>query len=477
MAAQTTYSLTVDKRPALDQHWYDSLREIDSTTDVIGLSRELFTVLGPDHDSLEAMRTTFDAVPYNPDLRPLHGGITRLEQPIRQLAALRQIIASREANRTVQTLYIAKIDEVLLHNRILIAAITGDKAGFNAANHRLYGLPDKTVFRDICAWLWLYSQDYAFSQNTYLRHCAMSMRRLLPQTRGTSKRLFPGNAVFRRVRAMHVQTGGYFEQLLGGQQLPERVTAETGDSIVRYAIAAIGSDYKLADSSDELWGVVHYAKQVVRPPDYNLSRQDYMGIVAHEVGSHLLERTNGANQPLRLLEVGLDRYEAGNEGRAFLREQLAYNSPYDMQHNSGWQYIILKHLAISLASGLHKQAYDFRSLYDTMFSVCHFFQALKRPDDPSIAQATAHSETWHLLTRILKGTDGFGGAYLKDIVYLEGNLRAWKLATYRPHLILFGDAGKFDIARRDQRQLLSTIGLTASATHRLRLAGLRAARP
>ena len=61
----------------------------------------------------------------------------------------------------------------------------------------------------------------------------------------------------------------------------------------------------------------HDVRRLVRRPvDFRIGAQPYLGIVAHEVGSHLLEAENGRRSPLRLLASGLRAYEHGNEGRA-----------------------------------------------------------------------------------------------------------------------------------------------------------------
>lgn len=465
-------SIVVAKQAALDQRWFDGLRSVDDNSQVVGLSRELFTVLGPSHRTLERYRKVYERIPFNPDLYPTDFGVPDVEalkKPLQQLKDLRQTIADTEVNTAIRQAYMMKIDEVLLQNDILIAAVNRDSAGFLAANQAIYGLPDRAIFTATCAWIRRHARGYMNSTSHSVAEAAAQVLESVPRIGGSAKRLVPRNAVFRRVQATHSRPDGYFSQLFGDTPLPEYVTAKEGDPVVKMAIKAIGLDYALADSSDELWGVVHHRNQVVRPAGYNLPLADFKGIVAHEVGSHLLERGNGQRQPLRLLEVGLDRYEAGNEGRAFLREQIMYASPYDMLQQSGWEYICLKHVAISLASGLHRSPYDFQELYETLYPVCLLFQTIRRPDNPVYAQTIARDETWHLLVRVLKGTDGFGGAYLKDIVYLEGNVKAWQMAAINPAYILYGDNGKFDISRAEHRKLLASFGIKPEAGSRFNL--------
>jgi hypothetical protein len=461
-----SYRLIIDQQPALDQKWFDMLLDIGKDRDVIGLSKELFMVLGPPHEELERYRSVFEKIPFNPDLRPRNVDTGGLVNSLKRLRSLKRQILETEESQAVRQAYTHKIDEIIIQNELLVTAATGNKDGFAEANVKLYGTPDKKVFAAVCDWLRRYAAEHAESEIENIRSTSQALLETLPKPRGNQHHIIPRNNVFRQVRALHFAEGGYFSQLFGDEPLPEFVDASVGDPVTRRAIEAIGSDYTVADSTDELWGVIHSGKCVVRPPGYRLPLPDFKGIVAHEVGSHLLERMNGRRQPLRLLEIGLDRYDWGNEGRAFLREQIVYNSPYDMLRQPGWEYITLKHMAISLAAGLHGKPYGFKALYDAMYPVCHFFQALRRPDNPVYAESVARSEVWHLLVRVLKGTDGFGGAYMKDIIYLEGNVRAWKQAAADPAYILFGDSGKFDIARPDHRRLLAALGIKPQLTRR-----------
>jgi hypothetical protein len=69
-----------------------------------------------------------------------------------------------------------------------------------------------------------------------------------------------------------------------------------------------------------------------------------------------------------------------------------------------------------------------------------------------------------LQRRVLKGTDGKGGAYLKDKIYLEGNVACWQAVCIRPEIIEEGDKGKFDtITNLRHIAILRSIGALAQA--------------
>ena len=45
-------------------------------------------------------------------------------------------------------------------------------------------------------------------------------------------------------------------------------------------------------------------------------------LIVHEIGTHVVRRENGKRSKLRLLGIGLDNYERGEEGIATMREQV-----------------------------------------------------------------------------------------------------------------------------------------------------------
>jgi hypothetical protein len=76
-----------------------------------------------------------------------------------------------------------------------------------------------------------------------------------------------------------------------------------------------------------------------------------------------------------------------------------------------------------------------------------------------IDEKIIHDGAWSMAVRALKGTDGNGGAYIKDIVYLEGNIRCWRVAKSNPQFIMYGDLGKFDIANHTHVNALTNLGI------------------
>lgn len=449
---------------SVDSEWY---RQLKPLLDEAG---ETFVLLMPSDEKLQRQHDEFIASGYTTltDLYPEVPGSSRLDTCRTKLETLRSAISVAEDNTAVREAYANKIDEQLLNIDMILAAKSGNNLEFQKANQALYDTPNYAIFAAACSWVREQAQkDYGDSVSMDLRD---EVLRVIPDVQGNSSLLFPSSNVFDTVKKLHFEQDGYIEQLFASASVGDGtfITPETGDSIVRQVIKNIGSTFELVDSPSGLWSVLHSKRQVTRPVHFRLTKAAFIGIVSHEIGSHLLESRNGAVSSLQLLQLGLDRYEHSNEGRAFLREQIMYetiedyvNQPNWKPTQASWEYRVAIHMIISLASGLHGRAYDFAELYHLLTVLFRFWTA-KRGEH--IDERTIHAGAWSMATRALKGTDGKGGAYLKDIVYLEGNITCWQIAKQHPEMILYGDKGKFNIANSDHVRILTQLGILPSVT-------------
>lgn len=451
-------SIKADPQSGIDSRWY---RQLKPLMDEVG---ETFIALMPSAEKLQQAYEAFESSNYrvSPELFPEVPNAHDLAVVRDKLDGLQEDIEDDEASEEVRELYITRIQELVANIDMLLAARAGNKAGFIKANKFIYGSPDRNIFAAACEWIRQEVQkEYGEAVSAELRAEILS---LVPDIHGDAP-LLPNDEVFQKVKQLHFETGGYIDQLFGPVDIPADtiITPEIGDPITRRVIHNIGASYDLGDSPDGLWAVLQSKHQVVRPTNTSLTKQGFMAIVAHEAGSHLLEATNGALSSLKLLEAGLDRYEYSNEGRAFLREQIMYdnfdayiNQPVWFPTKASWEYRVAIHVIISLAVGLNGREYNFAELYHLLSLLFRFWMAKRGQeiDDEVIRQGA-----WNMLVRALKGTDGQGGAYYKDIVYLEGNIRCWQLAAERSELIMYGDLGKFDIANRKHVESLTRIGI------------------
>jgi hypothetical protein len=454
------YSIKQAEEPALDAGWYRQLLEI---TNAIG---ETFEVLMPPLDRLAGEYEEFkkSGRTGTPSLYPAVQDTNKFAHAADDLQDLKNRMEKNESSPQITLAYSRRIDELIANCKMILGAARQDDAAFKTANTFIYGTPDREVFAASCTWVRAEAERVR-QASPHMSDICEAVLQKVPAVRGNAALLFPDDATFKAVKALHQAPKGYFEQLFDDVKFSEgaRITPAEGDAITRRAIANVGSNFSLENSLSGLWSVLQSRQKVIRPSDYTLSPEAFMGIVAHEVGSHLLESTNGGKSRLRLLELGLERYELGNEGRAFMREQIMYESFDDYIHQAdwspmkaSWEYRIAIHMVISLASGLGGRNYTFSELYELVAALYRFWTASRGLE---IDEEIINQGAWNLTVRALKGTSGHGGAYLKDIVYLEGNIRCWREAGRDPRVILYGDNGKFDIANPSHVMMLKELGI------------------
>lgn len=433
------YKIKVDLSEPIDARWHSLLSEATR-----GIT-ETFVLLMPDQSHLKAERDRFfdSGCLVNPDLRPPSLNGNYLKQAAERLTTLQQDIVENEPNAHIRSAYVNHIEDYVTNLDLLQAVVAQDHTQFIDRNVALYGMPDTDIFAAVCAWI---RQDASFISDESIVGLRDKVLHLIPDMPGDSSLLLPSDTTFDTVRKMHFTKGGYFDQLFAPDGPPEMayIEQEYGDDITRQAISNVGSRYTIKSAADGLWAVLSRSNQVVRPLGYRVDRDYFIGVIAHEVGSHLLEETNGAKQPLRLLGLGLNGFEKGNEGRAFLREQIVYDSPLTFTRQSSWEYIIMLHLGVSLAVGLHGKPCNFADLYAVLYALHRLWRQRRYPLDTN-NELQAQDEAWQLTVRIMKGTDGSGGCYMKDIVYLEGNIGCWNIAKHNPDLLLQADIGKFNV--------------------------------
>ncbi len=447
-----SYQLIRQEVSALDAVWFARLEAIAAE------ASEVYYPLEPQPVYLEQTRAEFFAGGRhtNPKLYPQLAGSALYAERLVELGELKADIEAGESNAAIRQAYVLRIAELEDQLRLLLAAGDRDDEAFQAANERIYHGPDSDIFAAVCAWLRVVADEQSEHPDTSIRNVAKQILSTLPNPGQTETLLVPNTGNFQRLRALHTAPGGYWSQLFRSVHVPEVVSELTGDALVEQVLRNIGSDYQVLESSNVNWGVSHRERAVIHPATYRSNKDVFEGVLVHEIGSHLVERMNGFAGPLRLLASGLDRYDACNEGRAFLREQLVYDEPTYMLRSNSWRHIITMHLAISLACGLHDHRHTFAAIFEVLNPIDLLWQYLQGATGDT-AREQADMETWKTLTRVLKGTDGTGGAYLKDIVYLEGNVRCWQIAETQPEMILYGDLGKFDIARADHVALLRSL--------------------
>lgn len=403
----------------------------------------------------------------SPDLTAEHLDDGELSQQLSAMRAWkRELLGREDVSADIKQAYRWMINEDMANIHMLRASAAGDMRSFKRWNEFIYGKPNEQIYMAALDWVASDAEDILdqFGDDSAPGQAARNVLDGIGDRRGDKSLLVPNDEVFRAVRDDHMREGGYYALLLDGVDIPVdgKVDQDMGEPILNHIVHEnLQSDYQIEYVEGSVWGVDHKRKTVEVPKKYNMVIPRFKGLgPGHEIGTHLLEMVNGGRGPVAATTRGLDRNERG-EGRAVLREQVVYDSFEDFGKIVRWRDIMRRHIAISFACGVADgqprtaaETYDFLNTIDLMY------QLKIRPDDPDEALIRARRKTDPLILRVLKGTDGTGGAYLKDIVYLEGNVAVWRAAEEMgPEVISNGDLGKFDVTNPRHIGILQKAGL------------------
>ena len=171
------------------------------------------------------------------------------------------------------------------------------------------------------------------------------------------------------------------------------------------------------------------------------------GLIAHEIGTHVLRKIQGEQSKVKLLSVGLSGYEQGEEGLATYREQQAQS----LQGYSGLE----AYFAIGLTLGCDgANARDFSQIHAIL------------TDYFLIVENTTHEHAkelaWNRCVRIFRGTSGLvpGIVFTKDLIYRNGNMRHWEAVRNNTLPAINLDCGKFDPTQKEHIHFLHAVGMS-----------------
>ena len=461
-----------EKHEKLDAALFDRLEDIRP-------QKEIYKLLAPDKAIADAEKTAFFAArkkdqAYQPDLRPTIQAedILKIRADLRtfkrELKNIEHNINLSDAERLVARVYRWKINEMIAGMHMLEAADRDSQDSAKSAerfaiwNQFIYGKPDIDTFTSSAKWIETFTEPQDTDDEALIT-AKSELKALIAPLAADYDKYAPKTETFATVKTSQENA---IELMTKGGELPTKgtVTPEIGEPLIRLALDNIGlTDYERQVTSAASWDIDHNNKTLNGPALKNMVLRRFIGLVlGHEIGSHGVERTNGLRGALKLAGIGLDRYETGNEGRAVIAEQAPYDSFEAFEKITRWQDIVRRHFAISLAVGVD-QGDKPRSFSET-FKIINAFDRVialggRKEDNPLPVEDVlqkADTKTWDLLKRVCKGTHG-GGAYLKDMVYLEGNIKIWKLADKNPDIVAMGDIAKFDVS--NPRHICALIAL------------------
>jgi hypothetical protein len=324
---------------------------------------------------------------------------------------------------------------------------------FQRYSEFIYGTPSQEVFEYTVNVVRKSAEEARTSDNEDLVKSADRLLDVLPKIKVDTSQALPRQD---QVARAHSQVTQEFNDMLNIPIEGEEIDAEGIKAAFEQAIEIVGADdWKVAIDTDASNISMNHEKKTARVPEsHKVDKSKLEGLIVHEIGTHLTRRVNGIRSKLKLLSLGLDRYEVGEEGVTTLREQAIRNEVDDFAGLSG-------HLSISLALGLDGKPRDFRGVYEVMERYFEF-EHLKDRMEPAEAAEKAITKAWGRTVRTFRGSDCKtpGVCFTKDIIYREGNISVWDVVKENPEEMMRFSIGKYDPSNPRHIAVLDQLGIT-----------------
>jgi hypothetical protein len=389
----------------------------------------------------------------NPELDYPELDINHLNAIETELLTQKADVLAHEQNETVKQVYRWRINEKIAEARLLKATLNGDMRRFARYSEYVYGVPSEEVFEYTVSKIREKAQEALSSDNGELRNSAQALLAVLPEVSAVSEQALPDQEL---IEHAHRQVSEEFSDLINLPVDGDEIDAEGIKSAFDQAIEQLDGDGWEVVIDPEASNIsINQEKKTARiPEDRKVSKEKLVGLIVHEIGTHVARRINGERSKLKLLSLGLDRYEVGEEGVTTLREQSIKNKVDDFAGEP-------RHLSISLALGLDGRPRDFRGVYEIMEKL-HYFENIVEGKAPDEALTKAQTKAWAGTLRTFRGTDCStpGVCFTKDIIYREGNISVWDIVKAKPEEMLRFSIGKYDPANSRHIAVLEQLGIT-----------------
>ncbi len=435
---------------SLDDNWYNRFEEIGSF--------QAYEYFNGEAGARNTQKEAFlSGEIENPDLDYPLLDIETINNIESSLMQLKQDILEQETNEIVRNVYSWKINEKIAELRMMKSSHNGDMRRFERYSKYIYGKPSDEVFKYTMYNLNNKISKALNSDNPDIKASAEILMQTLGELDIETTNPDISTPSDDTVELARVKTKQEFDSILN-------IPLEDG----KYDSNSIRNAFEeaLRESNADGWEVItvdnstsistnQEQKNVTIPESRVLpSKTRLQSLLVHEVGTHVARRVNGENTQLRLLSLGLDRYEQGEEGVATMREQVLKSSVNDFSGLEG-------HLAISLAMGLDGKKRDFRETYEVLEKY-FYFKALGAKKSPEEASISSKNNAWNRCIRTFRGTDckTAGVCFTKDMIYREGNIGVWDVIKNNPDEMMRFSVGKYDPSNSRHIYILDQLGIS-----------------
>jgi hypothetical protein len=393
----------------------------------------------------------------NPDLDYPLLDIETINNIESSLMRLKQDILEQETNEIVCNVYRWKINEKVAELRMMKSSHNGDMRRFERYSKYIYGKPSDEVFQYTIYNLNNKISKALDSDNPDIKVAAEILMQTLGELDIETTHPDISTPSDDTVELARVQTKREFNNILNIPLEDGKYDSNSIRNAFEEALResnADGWEAIIVDNSTSI-STNQEQKNVTIPESRVLpSKTRLQSLLVHEVGTHVARRVNGENTKLRLLSLGLDRYEQGEEGVATMREQVLKSSVNDFSGLEG-------HLAISLAMGLDGKKRDFRETYEVLEKY-FYFKALGAKKSPEEALISAKNDAYKRCIRTFRGTDckTKGVCFTKDMIYREGNIGVWDVIRNNPDEMTRFSVGKYDPSNSRYIYVLDQLGIS-----------------
>ena len=433
---------------AYDEHLYDSFAKIASL--------QAYEYLNGNPEYRKEQKDKFiSGVIKNPELDYPDIDFDRLVRAETDLLSMKQDIISNEQNEIVRQTYRWRLNEKIAEFRMLKAVSSGDMHRFQRYCNFIYGKPSPDIFAYTVSSIRIKAEEAVNSEDNFVSQTASELLQLLPELTKPKITELPDKTI---VNYAYVQTGIELGNLIN---IPNDLTnfeAYQIKEVFESALQQLGDNEWQVSIDDQTSrtaiGVSQEEKQVKIPQGRSVGKSRLVGLIVHEIGTHVARRVNGERSRLKLLGLGLDRYEIGEEGVATMREQALAQKADDFRGLEG-------HLAIGLAVGLDGQRRDFRQVYEVL-EKHYLLNNLTKGKGFDEALEKAQNSAWNNTVRTFRGTDCRtpGVCFTKDIIYREGNIGVWTVVRSNPEEMAHFNIGKYDPSNSRHLWILEQLGIT-----------------
>lgn len=392
----------------------------------------------------------------NPELDYPFIDLVQLSQVESDLLSMKQNIVSNEQNEVVKQAYRWRLNEKIAKVRMLKTVANGDMNRFQRYCNFIYGEPSQDVFQYTINSIRAKALEFVDSENETISSVASDLLKLLPELPNPIISELPDETT---VDYAHIQTGIEFGNLINFDCNETKLDAYKIQKAFKTALQEIDDQdswHILIDdkTSSTAVSVNQKEMQINIPESREVDSAQLTALIVHEIGTHLARRINGERSRLKLLGLGLDRYESGDEGVATMREQAIAKKAEDFSGLAGY-------LAIGLAQGLDGQPRNFRQVYEILENY-YLFNNLISEEEVGEARIKAQNTAWNRSVRTFRGTNCKtpGVCFTKDIIYRQGNIGVWDVIRSNPDEIIHFNIGKYDPSNTRHLWILAQLGIT-----------------